>query len=394
MDTSSEYSFPIFISSTDYNLKDFRAELARFLTELGYRPILSSAEGFPDNSPKLEPWESCLPVLDKTFVVILVIDGKYGTRLPWPNFKEFFGDVKAAPTHGEYLFTHKRNKRMLVFIRREVMTYYQSYRQALKNYNGNEEETRSVLAKTLPDYVELDTLKFIDQVKTTKPIPWIKEFNDITDVKKEVQKKMLNELAEIFLVKDMHLQTVIEVFNKLLDTLQPEEQKKVLGKVNVTKEFMDVVEKVQQLTKDLEETKGRLSETAEGKTQVEDRIKELHKEISKLEASSHSNFDTLYLKDGKIKLSNPSFLGAVSFLSTPYVDLAKATANLGTKWIPDYPLSTSYVDLATTTANFGTGSQSFVSLPSLAEMEKEVNLGTTTQLESAEPLLQTSISKT
>ena len=56
MDSSSGYTFPIFISSTDYNLKDLRAELARFLSELGYKPILSSFEGFPDSSPKLEPW--------------------------------------------------------------------------------------------------------------------------------------------------------------------------------------------------------------------------------------------------------------------------------------------------------------------------------------------------
>ncbi len=94
MDTSSEYTFPIFISSTDYNLKDLRAELARFLSELGYRPILSSAEGFPDSSPILEPWESCLPVLDKCFVMVLVIDGQYGTALKWPNYKDYFEEDK------------------------------------------------------------------------------------------------------------------------------------------------------------------------------------------------------------------------------------------------------------------------------------------------------------
>lgn len=92
METSSEYTFPIFISSTDYNLKDLRAELARFLTELGYKPVLSSAEGFPDSSPKLEPWESCLPVLDRCFIIVLIIDGRYGIPLPWLNYKEIFLD--------------------------------------------------------------------------------------------------------------------------------------------------------------------------------------------------------------------------------------------------------------------------------------------------------------
>jgi hypothetical protein len=73
MEVSCEYVFPIFISSTDYDLIDLRAELARYLFELGYRPILSSSEGFPDSFPELEPWESCLPVLESCYVVILII---------------------------------------------------------------------------------------------------------------------------------------------------------------------------------------------------------------------------------------------------------------------------------------------------------------------------------
>jgi len=189
MDTSSEYSFPIFISSTDYNLKDFRAELARFLSELGYRPILSSAEGFPDNSPKLEPWESCIPVLDKAFVVILVIDGKYGYPLNWPNCGDLFKDKKISPTHGEYFYAHKNFKRMLVFIRSEVMTYYQSYRRALKKCNNKIDEAEKILSHTLPEYIDFKTLQFIHEVKTTKPIPWIKEFEDITTVKKKFRRK-------------------------------------------------------------------------------------------------------------------------------------------------------------------------------------------------------------
>ena len=86
----SEYPFPIFISSTDYNLVDLRAELCRFLCEIGYRPIMSSADGFPDSSPELQPWESCLPVLGNSFVMVLIIDGRYGTRFSWPKYKSIF----------------------------------------------------------------------------------------------------------------------------------------------------------------------------------------------------------------------------------------------------------------------------------------------------------------
>lgn len=317
MEASSEYIFPIFISSTDYNLKDFRAELARFLTELGYRPILSSAEGFPDNSPKLEPWESCIPVLDKAFVMILVIDGKYGYPLKWINSGEIFKDKEISPTHGEYVYAHKTFKRMLVFIRSEVMTYYHSYRRTLKKCGNNLEEAEKILSKTLPEYIDFKTLQFVHEVKTTKPIPWIKEFDDITSVKKEVQKKMLNELAELFLVKNMHLETVVESFNKVIESLSNDEQKKVLQKINVTKDLTDAVEKITTYQKELNELKDALDKTkatnSQQKKKYEKRISNLQEEISKLERESlESTSNQYYIKDGKIQLGNPNYLDSSS----------------------------------------------------------------------------------
>ncbi len=317
MDTSSEYIFPIFISSTDYNLKDFRAELARFLSELGYRPILSSAEGFPDNSPKLEPWESCIPVLEKAFVMILVIDGKYGYQLKWPNYPDLCKAEEISPTHGEYLYAHKNFKRMLVFIRSEVMTYYQSFRRTLKNCNNNLDEAEKILKTTLPEYIDFKTLLFVHDIKTTKPIPWIKEFDDITSVKKEVQKKMLNELAEIFLVKNMHLETVVDSFNKVMESLSIDEQMKVLQKINVTKELIEAVDKIGTYQKEVDELKEKLKTTEQANTQetrrYEERIEQLNKEISDLEKESlETTSNQFYIKDGKLQLGNPNYLESSS----------------------------------------------------------------------------------
>ena len=313
MDTSSEYTFPIFISSTDYNLKDLRAELARFLSELGYRPILSSAEGFPDSSPILEPWESCLPVLDKCFVMVLIIDGQYGTALKWPNYKDHFGEEKHSPTHGEYVFAHKMRKRMLVFIRKSLMPHYQSYRTTLDNFGNNKEEAKKALIPTLPPYVTFETLEFINKVKTTKPIPWINEFDDITSVKKEIQKKMLNELAELFLIKNKHSETVIDAFNKVMDSLSLEEQKKALLKINATKEITDAVDKLEEYKSDLEKTSSELEKTKSSNTKdkekFEKKISSLNNKINELEnetlKSSNSQF---FIKDGQVKIGNPNFV--------------------------------------------------------------------------------------
>lgn len=323
MDTSSEYAFPIFISSTDYNLKDFRAELARFLSELGYRPILSSAEGFPDNSPKLEPWESCIPVLQQAFVMILVIDGKYGYPLKWPNCGELFAEKEVSPTHGEYLYAQHHGKRMLVFIRSEVMTFYQSYRRAMKACDERKEDAEKILKSTLPEYIEFKTLQFIHEIKTTKPIPWIREFNDITSVKKEVQKKMLNELAEIFLVKNMHLETIVQSFNKVLASMSLGEQKNVLEKINGAKDLIVSAEKMEIYQRELSELKVALDETkvsnVKEKAKYEKKIAQLKNDILELEKDTlESTTNQFYIRDGGIRVGNPRYLDSSSFIASGF----------------------------------------------------------------------------
>jgi hypothetical protein len=313
METTSEYTFPIFISSTDYNLKDLRAELARFLSELGYKPFLSSAEGFPDNSPTLEPWESCIPVLEKCFVVILVIDGRYSTALKWPNYKEYFEDKKIAPTHGEYIFAHRNKKRMLVFIRKSLMPHYQSYRTVMEKCDNDKEKAEQMLGPTLPDYVTFQTLDFINEVKTTKPIPWINEFEDITSVKREIQKKMLNELAELFLVKNRHFETVIDSFNKVMESLSVEKQKEVLQKMNVTKEMIEAVDKLEDYEKQITEVSAKYNEAktagTEDKEKYEKQIRGLKNKVEELEKETlNSSSSQFFIKDGQIKLGNPNYI--------------------------------------------------------------------------------------
>ncbi|HYG16376.1 MAG TPA: DUF4062 domain-containing protein, partial [Bacteroidia bacterium] len=308
MDTSSEYTFPIFISSTDYNLKDLRAELARFLSELGYRPILSSADGFPDSSPKLEPWESCLPVLDNCFVMTLIIDGRYGATLNWPNFRESFKERDLSPTHAEYCFAHQIGKRMLVFIRKDLMPLYQTYRTALKKSNNDIDKTKEILSNTLPDNVSYETLEFIHEVKTTRPIPWIKEFNDITDIKKEIQKKMLNELAELFLIKNKRIEIITDAFNKAMFSLTAEEQKKVLSTIDATKEFIDTFDKIEDYKQQIKTTEEELQKvkkiSATEKTASEEKIKELKKELTKAEKTVNSSFNDFFIQNGHVQIGN------------------------------------------------------------------------------------------
>lgn len=319
MDNSSGYTFPIFISSTDYNLKDLRAELARFLSELGYKPILSSFEGFPDSSPLFEPWESCLPALDQCFIMVLIIDGNYGTALNWPNYSEYFKDDKISPTHGEYIFAHTNRKRMLVFIRENLMPHYQSYRKVMSDCNNDIEEAKKILNPTLPPLVTFDTLQFINIVKTTRPIPWINEFKDITTIKKEIQKKMLNELAKLFLIKNKHAETVIDSFNIVMDTLSIEEQKKALGKINATKQIINAVDKLDKYQNDLSKVESELEQTKTTNTTLRNKqkkqIEDLQNKIDQLENETYSTNSQFFIRNGKVKIGNPNYIDSESFIT-------------------------------------------------------------------------------
>lgn len=310
--TSSEYGFPIFISSTDYNLIDLRAELARYLAELGYRPILSSSDGFHDNSPDLEPWESCLQVLKTAYVMVLVIDGKYGEALEWKNFSSIFGERKVSPTHAEYIFAHKTKMRMLVFIRKEILTHYQSYRTAMKTANGDKQLAKEHLSKTLPKHIQFETLEFVEEVKTTRSIPWIKPFENVTDIKQEIQRKMLNELAELFLFKNKHLESVVRAFSSVLDDLPEDKRKETLEKIGATKELITEVETqtkvIQELKKEKEGLVNNLKEKAD---ELDKAQKEKSKETAALKKKVKElteELDSVETRINTHELNNANFI--------------------------------------------------------------------------------------
>ena len=314
MNNSSQYTFPIFISSTDYNLKDLRAELARYLTELGYRPILSSSNGFPDNSPKLEPWESCLKVLDRSFVMVLIIDGRYGQKLNWPNYKNIFNGNKYSPTHGEYIYAHSLNKRMLVFIRKEIMVYYSLYRKA-KQKNSDPEKLKSSIESLLPDHIDFDVFEFINKVKTTKPIPWINEFEDITLIKQEIQMKMINELAEVFMIQNKRFETIVDAFDKAMESIDPEKREEILNKLNSTRELTKAKEELVHKKEELEIAKKGIESTKKVRKSdnkdKENKIKALNDKIGQMEdqieayEASHNKF---IFKKGNVHIEPSSLL--------------------------------------------------------------------------------------
>lgn len=306
---SSEYPFPIFISSTDYNLIDLRAELSSFLKGLGYQPVLSSREGFHDHHPDLQPWESCLRVLESCFVVVLIVDGRYGAKLPFDNYKNELGDDDLSPTHAEYRYARHLGKRVIVFVRDEIQTFYQSYREVSKKYKENKNSTKKSKIKwmegklryLLPKHIDFDTLEFFSEIKTESPIPWIRSFKYVTEIKSEIQKKLINQLAETFLLREKHLYTIIDSFSRALNDMDPEGQIKVLSGIGATNEFLV---HNRESNKELEKLRGNISElkkerddevnkgkrTEQQKKELESKVKKLEEEKRTLENQiNHEN---------------------------------------------------------------------------------------------------------
>jgi hypothetical protein len=305
MSRTSEYQLPIFISSTEYNLMDLRAELTRFLSQCGYRPVLSSAEGFHDNGPDLQPWESCLGVMKQCHLMVLIIDGRYGEKLSWPAFEKIVGREKISPTHAEYRFAHKTNMRMLVFVRRGLFEHYQAYRRASKRVEEGATGALDAFDANLPAHVQADTMRFLEEVKTSAPIPWIKEFTNVVDLKREVKKKLLNELAELFLMqRGRDLQALINIFGRAIAALTEDERGRLFKEIAPLSTLVTALRASEareaQLQGQLSEAKGRLNkaeaQAAEGGTKNVE-IAALREEVKQKEAEASyvltTNFDKL-----------------------------------------------------------------------------------------------------
>ena len=176
-------------------------------------------------------------------------------------------------------FAHQKKMRMLVFIRREVLTHYQSFRTALQRAGHERQVVKENLGKTLPGNIDFEALEFIHEVKTTTPIPWIKPFENVIDVKREVKKKMLNELAEVFLFRNKHLETVIAGFSSVLHDLPAEKRSQILEKV-LPVEWKEKVEKNTEVIRSQKEEMDKLLKERQG----------MSDELQKAKKDSEENF--------------------------------------------------------------------------------------------------------
>lgn len=346
MRPGSEHEVRIFISSPVYNLVDLRNELAAHLRTLGYKPILSSENGFPQKSMDLEPWESCLPVLETCHLVVLIVDGRYGQELNWRHYPDY---ERCSPTHAEYLHARKHRKRILVFFRDELKTYYQMYRR--RRAAGGKKRSRPELSESqlealLPEHIDYRSLEFFGEVKKTRPIPWICEFRDVTDVKNEVHKQLLNELAVAFHAREQALSLLVrdgyEAIAHALDKLEEGPRKQfleTLGGADLAALFAHKNQEKEELARSRDSLRTRLDElksekVAQKKNQERQRrelevaLAEKEKKIAQLEEQRSMAILGTSIGDSDV-LNLPGFTGS-SILQSDIDSLMSSWSSIGT----------------------------------------------------------------
>src|ERR1019366_4027514 len=107
----------VFISSTYFDLRVVRADLERFVKEIGYEPVLFERGHVPYGKDEaLE--DSCYREVSSCDILITLIGGKYGTQSR---------DERHSITQKELKTAIELGKQIYVFVERSVHAEYRTY---------------------------------------------------------------------------------------------------------------------------------------------------------------------------------------------------------------------------------------------------------------------------
>lgn len=196
----------VFISSTYYDLKQTREDLASFLTNLGYEPVRNEEGNIPyGNEESLETY--CYKEIKNVDIFVSIIGGRFGSTSQESRWSISNEELRTAL---------KYKKQVYIFIDAQVAAEYETY---LLNKEGS---TR---------YKYIDNIKiyeFIEDIKRLTSNNNIKEFSTSAQIQQYL-KEQLAGLFQSFLdqqsrMKDYNLASKLEstanTLEKLVDYLR------------------------------------------------------------------------------------------------------------------------------------------------------------------------------
>lgn len=169
----------IFISSTFYDLKYIREDLANFVRSYGYEPILFE-DGDIGYTPGKNLDSSCYESMRNSDMVILIIGGEYGSAASGEKKDEF--EEYMSITRNEFRTAVESGIPIFVMIDKKVMAEYGVYEA---NYIAIEKD---IMKMTFPTTKNVNVFRFIKEIKGIVTLP-IQEFERSSDIKGFISKQ-------------------------------------------------------------------------------------------------------------------------------------------------------------------------------------------------------------
>lgn len=225
----------VFISSTYYDLKQTREDLASFLLNLGYEPVRNEEGNIPyGNENTLETY--CYKEIQYVDIFVSIIGGRFGSTSQ---------DSRWSISNEELRTALKHKKQVYIFIDTQVAAEYETY---LLNKGGS----------TKFKYVDnVKIYEFIEEIKGLASNNNIKEFSTSSQIQQYL-KEQLAGLFQSFLdqqsrMKDFDLANKLEstanTLEKLVDYLKDENKGNTEGVASLLKSNHPLVHKLSSILK-------------------------------------------------------------------------------------------------------------------------------------------------
>lgn len=157
----------IFISSTFYDLKVVRDDLARAVKDLGYETIRHEVGSIPYNrSDKLE--SSCYREVENCDILVCVIGGRYGSGSTVSSGSITQNELRAA---------YEQGKQVYVFVEKCVLSE--------RAFHKNNRDVPNLVLTHVSDRRVFDFIDEVDQLPTGNPLFPFENTSDIVALLKE-----------------------------------------------------------------------------------------------------------------------------------------------------------------------------------------------------------------
>ncbi|WP_251317694.1 DUF4062 domain-containing protein [Flintibacter muris] len=214
----------IFVSSTFYDLKYIREDLANYIKAHDFEPILFE-DGDIGYNPLTSLDDSCYKSMENADMALLIIGGNYGSPATGETpdgFQEF-----VSITRREFQKGVEEGVPFFVFVDRNVFAEYGIYDLNSKEIDSGECQVKFKATK------HINVFRFIREIRSIKQIS-ITEFDKVSDIKDFLSKQWadmfktylasIKEQKEIEQLRDTvnNMNVLMEKMDKILDAVGKE----------------------------------------------------------------------------------------------------------------------------------------------------------------------------